>query len=394
VKIRVDRDVLAEAVAWTARTLPSRPSVPVLAGIRLNAADQLTLSSFDYEVSAEISLSADTEEEGTILVSGRLLAEISRSLPDRPVEIATDGSKAVLTCGSATFTLLTMPTEDYPSLPEMPPSAGSVGSDAFAAAVAQVAIAAGRDDTLPVLTGVRVEIDGETITLASTDRYRLAVRELRWNPGRPDINAAVLVPARTLADTARSLTSGAEVNIALALPGDGGSRADSADSPTGGVHGEGMIGFEGGGRRTTTRLLDGQFPPYRSLLPSEMNAVAELPAAVFSESVRRVSLVAERNTPVRLAFSAGQVVLEAGTGEEAQAVEALEASFEGDDIEIAFNPQYLLDGLGAIDSDTARMAFTNPGKPAVMTGKPADSGDGGPPEPDYRYLLMPIRLAG
>ena len=391
-RFRVDRDVLAEAVAWTARTLPSRPSVPVLAGIRLQAADQLTLSSFDYEVSAEISVPSDTEDEGTILVSGRLLAEISRSLPDRPVEVATDGSKAVLTCGSATFTLLTMPTEDYPSLPEMPPSAGSAGSDAFAAAVAQVAIAAGRDDTLPVLTGVRLEIDGETITLASTDRYRLAVRELRWNPGRPDITAAVLVPARTLADTAKSLTSGAEVSIALALPGDGdqqdGARADGAG------HGEGMIGFSGGGRRTTTRLLDGQFPPYRSLLPSEVNSVAELPAAAFSESVRRVSLVAERNTPVRLSFSAGQVVLEAGTGEEAQAVEALEASFEGDDIQIAFNPQYLLDGLGAIDSDTARMAFTSSGKPAVMTGKPADPGDGGTPEPDYRYLLMPIRLAG
>jgi DNA polymerase-3 subunit beta len=391
VRFRVDRDVLAEAVAWTARTLPSRPSVPVLAGIRMNAADQLTLSSFDYEVSAEISVSADTEEQGTILVSGRLLAEITRSLPDRPVEIATDGSKAVLTCGSATFTLLTMPTEDYPSLPEMPPSAGSAGSDAFAAAVAQVAVAAGRDDTLPVLTGVRLEIEGETITLASTDRYRLAVRELRWNPGRPDISTAVLVPARTLADTARSLTSGAEVSIALALPQ--GEHPDQAGGEGTG-HGEGMIGFEGGGRRTTTRLLDGQFPPYRSLLPSELNAVAELPAAAFSESVRRVSLVAERNTPVRMSFSAGQVVLEAGTGEEAQAVEALEASFEGDDIEIAFNPQYLLDGLGAIDSDTARMAFTSPGKPAVMTGKPAESGEGGTPEPDYRYLLMPIRLAG
>jgi DNA polymerase III subunit beta len=395
VRFRVERDVLAEAVAWTARTLPSRPSVPVLAGIRMNAADKLTLSSFDYEVSAEISVAANTEDEGTILVSGRLLAEITRSLPDRPVEIATDGSKAVLTCGSATFTLLTMPTEDYPSLPEMPPSAGSVGSDAFAAAVAQVAIAAGRDDTLPVLTGVRLEIEGDTITLASTDRYRLAVRELRWNPGKPDISAAVLVPARTLADTARSLTSGAEVSIALALP-DGGEAADQRDSASaeGLRQGEGMIGFEGGGRRTTTRLLDGQFPPYRSLLPKELNSVAELPTAAFTESVRRVSLVAERNTPVRLSFSEGQLVLEAGTGEEAQAVEALEASFEGDDIDIAFNPQYLLDGLGAIDSDTARMAFTSPGKPAVMTGKPADSGDGGTPEPDYRYLLMPIRLSG
>jgi len=382
VKFQVDRDILAEAVAWTARALPSRPSVPVLAGIRMEVGDALNVSSFDYEVSAEASLPVTTDEPGTLLVSGRLLAEITRSLPDRPVDMSLEGSKAVLTCGNATFTLLTMPTEDYPTLPEMPPSTGSVGTDIFAAAVAQVAVAAGRDDTLPVLTGVRVEIDGDTITLASTDRYRLAVRELRWNPSRPDVNAAALIPARTLADTARSLTSGAEVSIALGLPGQPG-----ADSATG----EGMIGFEGGGRRTTTRLLDGEFPKFRSLLPDEFNAVAELPTAAFTESVKRVSLVAERSTPVRLSFSEGQVVLEAGTGDEAQAVETLDASFDGDDIQIAFNPQYLLDGLTAIDSDTTRISFTIPAKPAVITGKPA--GDD-PAQPDYRYLLMPIRLAG
>ncbi len=381
-RFRVDRDVLADAVAWTARTLPSRPSVPVLAGIRLQADDALNVSSFDYEVSAEVSLPVTTAEPGTVLVSGRLLAEITRSLPDRPVEVGTDGSKVVLSCGSATFTLLTMPVEDYPSLPQMPPSTGSVGSDIFAAAVTQVAIAAGRDDTLPVLTGVRVEIDGETITLAATDRYRLAVRELRWNPQQPDISATALVPAKTLADTARSLTSGAEVSIALGLPG-------QADVGT--AAGEGMIGFEGGGRRTTTRLLDGEFPKFRSLLPDQVNTVAELQTAAFIESVKRVSLVAERSTPVRLAFSAGQLVLEAGTGDEAQAVEAIEASLDGDDIQIAFNPQYLLDGLAAIDSDTARISFTVPTKPAVITGKPAGDEPG---QPDYRYLLMPIRLAG
>ena len=193
-KIQVERDVLAEAVAWTARALPARPAVPVLAGIRLQAAADLTLSSFDYDVSAQARVPVEAEEEGEALVSGRLLAEITRSLPARPVEITTDGSRATLTCGSATFTLLTMPTEDYPSLPEMPPPAGSIGSDAFASAVSQSATAAGRDDTLPALTGVRIEIEGETLTLVSTDRYRLAVRELRWTPARPDLSAAVLVP--------------------------------------------------------------------------------------------------------------------------------------------------------------------------------------------------------
>jgi DNA polymerase III subunit beta len=375
VKIQVERDVLAEAVAWTARALPARPAVPVLAGIRLQAAGDLTLSSFDYDVSAQARVPVEAEEEGEALVSGRLLAEITRSLPARPVEIITDGARATLTCGSATFTLLTMPTEDYPTLPEMPPPAGSIGSDAFASAVSQSATAAGRDDTLPALTGVRIEIEGETLTLVSTDRYRLAVRELRWTPARPDLSAAVLVPARALADTARALTAGAEVSIALALPGEEGAG------------GEGMIGFEGGGRQTTTRLLGGDFPRYESLLPKQVNAVAELATAPFAEAVKRVALVAERNTAVRLSFSAGQLVLEAGTGDEAQAEEVIDASFEGDDIQIAFNPTYLLDGLTALDSDIARISFTESGKPALITGKPAPD-----EQPDFRYLLMPIRL--
>ena len=374
-KIQVERDVLAEAVAWTARALPARPAVPVLAGIRLQAADDLTLSSFDYDVSAQARLPVMTEEPGEALVSGRLLAEITRSLPARPVDIHADGGRATLTCGSATFTLLTMPAEDYPSLPEMPPAAGSIGSDAFASAVSQSATAAGRDDTLPALTGVRIEIEGETLTLVSTDRYRLAVRELRWTPARPDLSAAVLVPARALADTARALTAGAEVSIALALPGEEGAG------------GEGMIGFEGGARRTTTRLLGGDFPRYQSLLPKQVNAVAELGTAPFAEAVKRVALVAERNTAVRLSFSAGQLLLEAGTGDEAQATEVIDASFEGDDIQIAFNPTYLLDGLTALDSDITRVSFTEPGKPALITGKPATD-----EQPDYRYLLMPIRL--
>lgn len=387
-KIGVERDALADAVAWTARALPARPAVPVLAGMRLVAGEDLTVSSFDYDVSAQATIPVATEEEGSVLVSGRLLAEITRSLPARPVQLTVDGARATLTCGSATFTLLAMPQEDYPSLPAMPPAAGSIGSDAFASAVNQSATAAAKDDTLPGLTGVRIEIDGDTLTLVSTDRYRLAVRELRWNPARPGLSASVLVPARALLDTARSLTSGAEVQIALGLPGEDGQG------------GEGMIGFEGGGRRTTTRLLGGEFPPYQTLLPGYAAAIGELPTAAFSEAVKRVALVAERNTALRLAFSPGQAVLEAGTGEEAQAVEVLEAGYEftGDDasdsgdfgpdgLEVAFNPQYLLDGLAAIDSDTARLSFTKPGKAVLITGKPGPDG-----QTEYRYLLMPIRL--
>jgi DNA polymerase-3 subunit beta len=374
VKFRIDRDVLADAVAWTARTLPVRPPVPVLAGMLIEAGETLKLSSFDYEVSAQMTMDIDADEAGTALVSGRLLAEISRSLPAQPVEITTDGAKVTLKCGTAKFTLLTMPVEDYPSLPAMPPAAGMVGSDEFAAAVAQVAIAAGRDDTLPMLTGVRLEIEGETVTLASTDRYRLAVRQLKWKPEQPDFSAVALVPAKTLSDTAKSLTSGAEVSIALAASGSGS--------------GEGMIGFEGGGRRTTTRLLDAEFVKYQSLWPKETSAVAEIETGPFAEAVKRVGLVAEKNTPVRLSFRQGEVVLEAGSGEDAQAVEILGASLEGQDIDVAFNPHFLLDGLSAIGSDVARLAMTTSTKPAVMTGKPANEED-----PDYRYLIMPIRLS-
>jgi DNA polymerase III subunit beta len=382
VQIHVERDVFADAVAWTARALPARPTIPVLAGMRLHADDGgLTLSSFDYDVSAQATVDATTLSEGSALVSGRLLAEISRSLPAKPVQITSDGGRAVLTCGSATFNLLTMPEDEYPALPEMPPPAGTVGSDAFATAVSQVAMAAGRDDTLPSLTGVRVEIEGESLTLIATDRYRLAIRELRWNPARPDLSAAVLVPARSLTDTARSLTTAAEVSIALALPGE-----NVGPGPQGG---DGMIGFEAGGRRTTTRLLSGEFPRYRTLLPATLNATAELSTSQLIESVRRVALVAERNTAVRLNFSEGQLSLEAGTGDEAQADEIIEAGFSGDaaGLAIAFNPTYLLDGLAAVESDTTTIAFTEPGKPALLTGKPEVA-----ELPDYRYLLMPFRM--
>ncbi|HEX6525774.1 MAG TPA: DNA polymerase III subunit beta [Streptosporangiaceae bacterium] len=374
-KLQVERDHLADAVAWTARALPARPTAPVLAGMHLRTGSggdtELTLSTFDYEVSAVASVPVITDEDGIVVVSGKLMAEIVRSLPARPVTLTTDGARATLKCGSATFTLMLLPAEEYPTLPELPPLAGSVGSDALASAIGQVAIAAGRDDTLPALTGIRIEISGESLTLVATDRYRLAIRELRWTPSRPDLNTAVLVPAKVLGDTARALTSGAEVQVSL-----------GGDEPAS------LIGFSGAGRQTTTRLISGEYPRYQALLPSEFNAVAELPASVFTEAIRRVALVAERNTPVRLAFSTGQLVLEAGASDEAQAVEVLEADFTGEDLQIAFNPQFLLDGVGAIDSDTARLSFTSPTKPAVITGKSEGTAA------DYRYVLMPIRSAG
>ncbi len=375
-KIRVERDVLAEAVAWAARSLPARPPVPVLAGLLLKAEDgTLSLSGFDYEVSARVSVEADVEEDGTVLVSGRLLADICRALPNRPVEISTDGVRATVVCGSSRFTLHTLPVEEYPALPQMPTATGTVPGEVFASAAAQVAIAAGRDDTLPVLTGVRIEIEGDRVTLASTDRYRFAVREFLWKPENPDASAVALVPAKTLLDTAKSLTSGDTVTLALSSSGQG----------------EGLIGFEGAGRRTTTRLLEGDLPKYRTLFPTEFNSVAVIETAPFVEAVKRVALVAERNTPVRLSFEQGVLILEAGSSDDAQAVERVDVTLEGDDISIAFNPTFLLDGLSAIDSPAAQLSFTTSTKPALLSGRPAVDAEA---DEAYKYLIMPVRLSG
>ncbi|WP_329456879.1 DNA polymerase III subunit beta [Streptomyces sp. NBC_01497] len=375
-KIRVERDVLAEAVAWVARSLPARPPAPVLAGLLLKAEEgALSFSSFDYEVSARVSVDAEVEEDGTVLVSGRLLADICRALPNRPVEISTDGVRATVVCGSSRFTLHTLPVEEYPALPQMPTATGTVPGEVFASAAAQVAIAAGRDDTLPVLTGVRIEIEGDTVTLASTDRYRFAVREFLWKPEAPDISAVALVPAKTLLDTAKALTSGDTVTLALAGAGAG----------------EGLIGFEGAGRRTTTRLLEGDLPKYRTLFPTEFNSIAVIETAPFVEAVKRVALVAERNTPVRLSFEQGVLILEAGSSDDAQAVERVDAQLEGDDISIAFNPTFLLDGLSAIDSPAAQLSFTTSTKPALLSGRPAVDAEA---DEAYKYLIMPVRLSG
>lgn len=381
-KFTVERDVLADAVAWTARTLPVRPSSPVLSGLLIEAgsfdgSDGLQLSTFDYDTSARATLNANVSAEGTVLVSGRLLADICRSLPNKPVEVTLEDKKVSLTCGSARFSLQTMPVEDYPTLPEMPEARGSVGSDVFASAVSQAVTAAGRDDMLPVLTGVRVELQGDSIAMLATDRFRLSVRELGWNPGATDLDANALVPAKVLGDTAKSLTGGPEITIALSSAGSG----------------DGIIGFEGsaggGIRRTTTRLLDGDFPAVRNLFPSEHLTLARVNKDDLVNSVKRVSLVAERNTAVQMKFTDSQLILDAQSGDEAMASEALEASIDGEDITTGFNPQFLLDGLTAIPHPFVELAFTQASKPVVISGLDALDGE---PAGEFRYLLMPRRL--
>jgi len=384
VKIRVERDALADAVAWVARSLPNRPTAPILAGLLMNASgDEVTLSSFDSTTSAQVTMPAEVTDEGTVLVSGRLLNEIARSLPNKPVEMVSDHTQVELICGSARFSLQTLPVEEYPTLPEMPTQTGLVDASVFEKSVSQVVIAAGRDELLNVFTGVRVEINGDRLSLLATDRYRMALKELTWQPSSPDIEGAVLVPGRVLADTAKSLTSGKTVTVSL-------STTES--------EGEGLVGFTGEGaksrREATTRLLNQAFPKVRHLMDVVGTVTVRVPTADLLAAVKRVSLVAERNTPLRMLIEDDHISLEAATGDQAHASEAIEAQVgvvgEEKSIDAAgFNPHYLLDALGALDAPYAHFSFTAPGKPCLITGLATIDGD---QLFDYRHVIMLMRL--
>ena len=396
-KFRVERDVLADAAAWVARSLPARPPVPVLGGVLLEATsgssgDRLTVSGFDYETSARVELDATIGDPGRVLVSGRLLADITRALPAKPVDVVVDGARATISCGNSRFSLPTMPVEDYPQLPAMPQIAGVVPGDVLAQAVQQVAVAAGRDDTLPMLTGIRLEIDGPRLTLAATDRFRLAVRELEWAPEDAGLTTSVLIPARTLADVAKTLAGAGPVELALSA-------------------GDGMLGITGGGRRATTRLLDAEFPRFRQLIPTEHTSAAVLESAALVEAIKRVQLVTDRVAQVRMEFGDDGLRLCAGGDEVGSAEEELPCEFDGTPLVIAFNPGYLLDALGVLHTSRARLTFTTPNRPALMRPVPPPpaateaaegeaASDAGPeagaeePHSGYLHLLMPVRLPG
>ena len=382
-KIRLERDVLAEAVQWAARSLPTRPSVPILAGLLVKASgNEVVMSSFDYETSAQITVPAKVTDEGVALVSGRLLADIARSLPNKTVDISSDELRMELVCGSARFTLQTLPVDDYPALPTMPDATGVIPSEEFARAVSQVVVAAGRDELLPVFTGVRMEIDNDTLSLLATDRYRMALKELEWTP-RTSAEGAALVPARVLAETAKSMTAGEQVTVSLS----------STDA------GDGLIGFEGTGpaglRQITTRLLDGEFPKVRHLMNVQPTVTVRANTADVIASVKRVALVAERNTSLRMLIADGTITLEAATGDQAQAVEALEADVTdvaGGGLAMTaagFNPHYLSDALTALDTPYVQFSFTAPGKPCLMMGLSELDGE---PVGDYRHVIMLMKL--
>jgi DNA polymerase-3 subunit beta len=382
--VQLDRDVLADAVQWAARSLPLRPSLPILAGLLIKAEPgQVTLSSFDYETSARITVPAAVEEPGSVLVSGRLLAEIARSLPPKAVSLSTTENALALVCGSARFSLQILPLADYPDLPDMPEASGWIGADDLAQAVGQVVVAAGRDELLPVFTGIRLEFENDQLSLLATDRYRMALKELTWQPNQRSISQAVLVPGKVLSETAKSMTAGERITISLAGVGAG----------------DGLIGFEGEGlngtRQITTRLLDGEFPKVRHLMniPNELTVRAT--TAELAAAAKRVALVAERNTSLRMIIGEDAVTLEAATGDQAQASEAVAAVVGvpggGEPVltQAGFNPHYLSDVLSVIDSPYIHLAFSGPGKPCLLTAL-SDLDD--EPATDYRHVIMLMRL--
>ena len=373
-KFTVDSAVLTDSVNWVSRSLSTRPIMTALLGIVIEAGSDITLSASDLETSAKSSFSADIKEKGRVLVPGRLLAEITRSLPNKPISISLDGSRVLVTSGSAKFTLPTLSLTDYPNLPELPEPTGVISSDTFANAVAQVAIAAGRDDSLPTLTGVHVEVNENTVTLAATDRYRLAVREIQWQPSQPGVSTTALLRARTIADAAKSLVGAKNVSVSLA--------------PT--ASNDRLAGFSGDGKTMTSRMLDGTFPPYRHLLPQDITSTAVIEVAPFLDSVRRVALVTDKTVPLRLEFANAQLSLEAGAGEDAQATEILDILLTGEPISIAFNPTFLADGLQAVGTPFVQISFTGSSKPAILMGKTESNS---PAIENYRYLLMPMRYA-
>ncbi|MGI5137479.1 MULTISPECIES: DNA polymerase III subunit beta [unclassified Streptomyces] len=377
-EFRVDRRVLAEAVGWAARVLPARTPVPVLGGLLLEATGgRLTVSGFDFETAARIETAAETAADGQVLVLGRRLLDICRVLPDGQVSCALEGTRFTVEAGGTRFGLSTLPREEYPALPVPPEPYGSVDAAAFATAVGQVAVAAGRDDTLPALTGVQLRLDGGTMTLAASDRYRYAVRRLGWKPEAVAADGAVeaLLPARRLHDVTRSLARSGRVRIGLA-PADGG-----------------LIGFEGGGMRAAVRMLEGRLPKYGALFDLAGAATAEVECGALAEAVRRVAVVAEANSPVRLDFAAdGSVVLRAGYGDD-DAVQRLPATLDGaEEVSVAFNPGYLLEALTSFESPCVRMELLGPGQRVLLSGAgtgEAEAADA--PEAAHRHLLMSVK---
>ena len=380
-KFHVNRDVFSEAVSFVVKLLPQRNPQPILAGVLIEASDAgLSLAAFDYEASARTTIEATVDEPGTILVHGRLLSEIASRLPNAPIQVEVDEDGGiVLSCGSARFTLASMPVQEYPAIPEVSGDTGLVPAEDFATAIAQVAFAASRDDVTPVLTGVQLEVSGTKLSLVATDRYRVALREIPWDGGgtASDEPTTALVPARTLTEVGKTFAHGGDISIAFSGSGD-----------------REIIAFTAGNKTVTSLLIKGNFPPVRRLFPEQTEHHAVLNTAELAEAVRRVSLVLDRSAPLRFTFTTDSVSMDASGTEQARATESVDSNLVGDDVTLGLNPQYLLESLGAVKSEFVRITFTssdNANKLSPVLITPQTSVDKGNAE-SFKYLLQPNLL--
>ncbi len=371
-KVEVNSQALADAVAWTTRVIDARPASPILAGIRLEAIDgTLQLSAFNYAISARHHIEAGVDESGSILVLGKLLADITKSLPAAKTYLSTDGSTLTITSGKSKFTLQLMPDNEYPDLPVVPAKLGQVDAQTFAQAVAQASVAVSREENRPVLTGIRVQFQGDKVIMSSTDRFRLSRSSFTWTPENPDINTTALVRGALLRDVARSLDE--HQNIVVDF---------DPENPS-------LLGFENAGRISTSQLIDGEFPAVDRLYADEYPIHAVINKQDIISAIKRVSLVAERNAPIRMAFTSQELTLTAGSVDEAQAKEILDIDMDGEDITVAFNPAYLIEGLSAISEPFVRMKMTTAVKPVEFNGQQESDSE---ESMDYRYLLVPMRF--
>jgi len=364
-RITVSKDELASKLGLVSRGVSTRTAVLVLGGIQLRAeADRLHLAATDMELSLRASLDASVDAEGEVVVPGRLLLDISRSLPDADVTIEHRPEEAavLVTSGTANYRLHTYSAEDFPRLPDVETSQPhTVDRDALIETIGRVGRSASRDESRPVLTGILVRFEPGKIVMAATDSYRLAVKETPVSGDLPELEA--IIPARALQELARLAAGSDEVQLGLQ---------------------ENHVVFGVEGAWLTTRRIDGQFPNYRQLLPEQFEHTLELPRDELLEVVRRVSLMAQRNSPLRLRFSDGELTVSAQTQDVGEARESLPVTFAADAMEIGFNADFLRDGLESIDSDTVKLRLISPLRPAVLEGE----------TDDYTYLIMPIRLAG
>ncbi|MEO8289409.1 MAG: DNA polymerase III subunit beta [Gaiellaceae bacterium] len=367
-RVTCGKDELAEKLQLAGRGVSTRTSVQILAGIMLRAAGgQLHLSSTDMEISLRVSLDAQVEDEGAVVVPGKLLVDIVRLLPAGELTFAHRAEEGVaeLTCGSATYKLHTYAAEDFPRLPEVDPDAAfTVDKDAFVETIARVSRSASRDESRPVLTGILVRFEGSKLVMAATDSYRLSVKETALEHG-PGQELEAIVPARALAELSRIAQAGEPGPISIGVQ-------------------ENQIVFGVEDVWLTARRIDGQFPNYRQLLPETFEAEIPLPRDEFLEIVRRASLMAQRKSPLRLRFENGELTVSAQTQDVGEVRESLPISYSGDTIEIGFNAEFLRDGLESVGDDTVRFKLISPLRPGLLHGE----------SDDFLYLIMPIRLAG